>query len=137
MYLRFVLPGRDPDSGVEAGVFRAAYDLLEMGEISAGERQELAELIAWFKAELATPTRFNRTKSKGADRRAAKDISWIKDTALEHVKRLQRLAQVLRDNGHHVAMIRSANPGYIVYEDDHQIVTQYAPGPFKDMLQRV
>jgi hypothetical protein len=32
-----------------------------------------------------------------------------------------------------VEMIRSANPGYVVYEDDHQIVAE----PFKDMLKRL
>jgi hypothetical protein len=56
LYLRFILPGKDSDSGVEAGIFQAAYALAREGETSATERQELAELLGWFEAELITPT---------------------------------------------------------------------------------
>lgn len=133
MYLRFVLPATHPDTGVDTGVFKVAYALKNEGEISEAERQELTELLDWFGAELAVPDRFSRSTSKGHCRRATKGISWLKASANEHVKRMHRLVQILREHGHHVEMIRSANPGYVVYQDDHQIVAE----PFNDMLRRL
>jgi hypothetical protein len=132
MYLRFILPEKHPDTGVETGVFEAAYALKREGALAPMEREELEGLLRWFGDELPVPTRFNRTKSKGHYRRAAKGISWLKASAKRHVERTHRLAQILRDHGHHVDMIKSANPGYVVYEDDHQIVAE----PFNDMLKR-
>lgn len=133
MYLRFVLLEDHPDSGVRAGPFAAAYKLRDEGDFTETERQELSALIDWFKAELKVPERFSRSSSKGHYRRAAKGISWLKDSATDHVQKMHRVAQILRDHGYHVELVRSANPGYLVYEDDHQIVAE----PFNDMLKRV
>lgn len=133
MYLRFVLPATHPDTGVDTGVFEVTYALRNEGEISEAERQELTELLDWFGAELAVPDRFSRSTSKRHYRRATKGISWLKASADEHVKRMHRPVQILREHGHHVEMIRSANPGYVVYQDDHQIVAE----PFNDMLKRL
>lgn len=132
MYLRFILPQTHPDTGVETGVFKVAYALKRNGELSKTERQEIEALLKWFDDELPKPSRFNRTKSKGYYRRAAKGISWLKAAAAEHVAKMHRLAEILRDHGYHVDMIKSANPGYIVYQDDFQIVAE----PFNDMLKR-
>ena len=133
MYLRFVLPATHPDTGVESGVFDIAYTLKNEGEISEAEKQELMGLLTWFGAELAVPDRFSRSTSKRRYRRATKGICWLKASAHEHVKRMHRLAQILREHGYHVEMIRSASPGYVVYQDDHQIVAE----PFNDMLKRL
>ena len=61
--LRFVLPNLHPDTGVREGVFGAAYDLLDGNVISVADRQFLDELLAWLETNLATPKRFNRSKS--------------------------------------------------------------------------
>ena len=132
MYLRLVLPEKHPDTGVEIGVFEAAYALKREGVPTPTDREELDALLRWFGDELPVPTRFNRSTSKGHYRRATKGISWLKSSAAEHVAKLRRLAQILRDHGHHVDMIKSANPGYVVYQDEHQIVAE----PFNDMLKR-
>lgn len=133
MYLRFVLLEDHPDTGVRAGLFNAAYSLNREGDLTGAERRELTALLVWFEAELKTPERFSRSTSKGRYRRTPKGISWLKDSARDHVQRMHRLAQILHDHGHHVEMVRSTNPGYLVYEDDHQIVAE----PFNDMLKRV
>ncbi|WP_340119575.1 hypothetical protein [Pelagibius sp. 7325] len=133
MYLRFVVLEKHPDTGVGAGLFGAAYRLQRNGSLSTPERDELLELLDWFGTELSVPERFSRSTSKGHYRRATKGISWLKDSAADHVQKMHRLAQILRDHGHHVEMVRSANPGYLVYEDEHQIVAE----PFNDMLKRV
>lgn len=128
MYLRFVLARMHPDSGSRDGVFGAAYELRDGGELAASQRQELEALLRWFDDNLQEPTRFNKTNSKGRYRRATKGLSWLKSSAVTHIRKLRHLISILEDHGFHVTMIKAQNPGYIVYEDAHQIVAE----PFSD-----
>lgn len=128
MFLRFVIPDRHPKSGVRKGIFGAAYELRRGGDLTEGERQELDRLIDWFDDNLPRPSRFNRSKSKGYYHRAAKGISWLKSTAEEHLENMRALIGILEDQGHQVTMIKTLRPGYVVYEDDFQIVAE----PFND-----
>ena len=79
--LRFVLPHSHPDTGVEEGIFGAAYGLCESPLIASADRQLLEGLLVWFDTNLATPKRFNRSKSKGYYRRRTGGIAWLKPTA--------------------------------------------------------
>ena len=129
-YLRFVLPGNHADSGARDGVFEAAYRLSLTGEIAEAQKQEINAVLQWFEEHLDTPTRFNRTRSKGWYRRAPKGISWLKPTAEAHLAKLRSLVAILEDHGFQVTMIKTRNPGYVVYEDDHQVVAE----PFRDTV---
>ncbi len=129
MYLRFVLTMQNPDTGVEEGVFSTAYALRREGALSSHERDELGILLRWFGDNLSVPARFNRTKSKGYYRRATKGISWFKSLAGEHIARMYRISAILEIHGHHVSMIKTSKPGYVVYQDEHQIVAE----PFNDL----
>jgi hypothetical protein len=129
MYLRFILPRINPDSGIEDGVFDLAYEIRRQGEISEHERAELGDLLRWFVDNLSVPTRFNRTKSKGHYRRTTKGISWFTSSARLHATKMHRMAAILRNQGHQVTMIKTSNPGYVVYEDDHQVIAE----PFSDL----
>jgi len=122
--LRFVLPNLHPDTGVREGVFGAAYDLLDGNVISVADRQFLDELLAWLETNLATPKRFNRSKSKGYDRRRTAGVSWLKPPALEHLARMRALAAILEKNGYQVSRISTTRPGYVIFEDDHQVIAE-------------
>src|SRR4051794_33397643 len=63
--LRFVLQRSHPDTGIEEGVFGAAYELRDGIAISDSDRRSLEGLLAWFRANLAVPERFNRTNRRG------------------------------------------------------------------------
>jgi len=132
MYLRFVLPNRNPDAGVQDGIFQHAYALQRSGYLTGSQDKELLDLLLWMEENLEVPTRFNRTKSKGYYRRRTKGISWLKSSASEHVAKMRRIGSILDEHGFFVTMIKSPKPGYIVYEDDHQVVAE----PFKDLLKR-
>ncbi len=58
MFVRFVLQGKHPDTGMNEGIFRVAYELRDSGELREKEHRDLAALIAWFIDNLDTPTRF-------------------------------------------------------------------------------
>ncbi len=128
MFLRFVSQVKHPDTGVEAGVFTVAYDLRDSGQLQAHEQKDLEALLAWFANNLEEPTRFNKTRSKGWYRRATKGVSWFKPTAIEHISKMRELAAFLEQYGHHVRTIKQQSPGYVVYEDEHQVVAE----PFAD-----
>jgi hypothetical protein len=55
-------------------------------------------------------------------------ISWIRGPAHEHLAQLRRVASLVEANGAVVHEPRTDRPGYVGYEDAHQVV---AP-PFAD-----
>ncbi|MEM6411703.1 MAG: hypothetical protein AAF683_09230 [Pseudomonadota bacterium] len=128
MYIRFALQRFNNDSGVRDGLFSAAYELLESYELSADQISLLKEKLDWFEQNLRTPNRFNRSKSKGSYRRTTKGLSWFKDTAIQHISAARDLTAVLKDHGWFVDELTTPRPGYIVYEDEHQVVAE----PFRE-----
>ena len=127
-FIRFVLLKRNPESGVEDGLFDLAHRLRESPDVDVSDRETLRLLLDWFDHNLTTPERFNRTSSKGHYRRLTKGIAWFRDTATDCIAQMHRIKAVLESNGHHVAMIREDRVGYVVYEDDLQVVAE----PFAD-----
>ena len=123
-FLRFVLAQRDADSGVESGPFAAAYSVRDSGETEAADREALAEHLLWFEQHLDTPSRFNRTASKGFYRRKTRGIAWFKDTATEHIARMHAVAAILERHGRPVSMLSRARVGYVVREGEFQVVAE-------------
>jgi hypothetical protein len=126
--LRFVLARSHPDTGVEEGVFSAAYELQGGTLVSASDRESLEALLSWFKANLAVPERFNSTRSKGYYRRKTAGVSWLKSAAVEHLAKMREMVDILERNGIQVSQITTDRPGYVVFEDDRQIVAE----PFRE-----
>jgi hypothetical protein len=56
--------------------------------------------------------------------RGYKAISWFKDTAKEHLARARELVAILENHGLVVTMLKAERVGYVVYEDDFQIVAE-------------
>ena len=127
-FIRFALGTAHPDSGVDEGLFRIAYRMRNDSAVAEGDRQTLAQILEWFERNLSTPKRFNRSKSKGFDRRRTRGIAWFRDTADECISRMHRLKNILETYGHPVAIIGETRIGYIVYENDLQVVAE----PFSD-----
>jgi hypothetical protein len=127
-FVRFVLTRLDPDSGVETGPFGLAYTLRESPDVEPADRDLLVENLTWLEKNLVTPTRFNRTKSKGFYRRNTHGIAWFKDTATEHLARMHQIKGILERHGHAVSIVFQSRVGYLIYEDDFQVVAE----PFSD-----
>ncbi len=79
-FIRFIQSRRHPESGVEDGLFGLAYELRDSPRVEVEDRVALADALTWFAKHLETPSRFNRTKSKGFYRRNTRVIAWFKDT---------------------------------------------------------
>jgi hypothetical protein len=55
-------------------------------------------------------------------------LSWFKDSAVAALQRTRRLAEILESCGVAVEMITTERPGFLVYEDEYQVVAE----PFAD-----
>jgi hypothetical protein len=116
-YVRFVISRKDEDSNVEQGIFQAAAQSLEWHSISGSDADELNDLRAWFSENLERPTSFGRDKLRLG-------ICWFKTNSTEHISRIWEMIHILERNGIYVKKIRTDKPGYVIYEDEWQLVAE-------------
>ena len=126
-YIRFVVGSKDEDSHVEQGIFQAAALALEWRDITGSDADELNELRAWFSNNLEKPESFGRGKLRLG-------ICWFKTSASQYISRICEMVSILERNGIYVKKIKTEKPGYLIYEDEWQIVAE----PFRKgtMLRR-
>ena len=124
-YLRFVIPGKDEDSGKRQGLIQTAVALREMGRLTLHEQDQVKGILDWFNKNLEVPRRLSKSRKQDAK---AVAISWFRDTAITHIAKMRELASLLEAHGIKTEMIRTERPGYIVYEDEHQVTAL----PFRD-----
>jgi len=127
MYLRFSVTEIDENSERELGVFHAVRYLRDEAKLESYEEERIDSIIHWFSEHLEEPTRFTASKPPFY-RKRARAISWFKDTADEHLFRIRELVAILEHHGISVQTLKSNRVGYVVYEDEFQIVAQ----PFAD-----
>jgi len=119
MFVRFVVSELDPTSGRRQGLFQAAKRLKESDDLKAGDRDRLERLGAWFDENLQRPLRLAMSSRP---HRKAQAISWFKDSATAHIAKMRELEDVLGRHGAAVQLIKARRVGYVVYEDQFQIV---------------
>jgi hypothetical protein len=127
MYIRFITGEIHDDTSFELGVFQAAYRLRRKGHLPKYEETRLTELLDWFSTNLKKPVRFTTSKPPYY-RKQNRAISWFKDSATEHISKLREVASIISRHDVHTEMIQTDRPGYVVYEDDYQIIAE----PFSD-----
>ncbi len=125
MYIRFVTTKCDDQSGRRQGLFYASYDLEDRGDLSLAEVVAFGEIHHWFSKNMAEPTRASLSSRPNAKAQA---LSWFKESAVAHVSRMRALQALLGERGIFVEILRTTRPGYIVYEDEHQVLAY----PFAD-----
>lgn len=125
MFIRFVSGEIDEDSLVSAGLFTAAFDLLYDPRLPDDEYYPLRELMDWFNEHLKGPYNYRLR----APSRAPRAICWFKPTAREHLSRAWEMAWILERNDVFIRTIKAARTGYVLYEDEAQILAE----PFADI----
>jgi hypothetical protein len=123
VFLRFAIDERDSDSGRGLGIFHAAGRLRDEGDLEHWEREILYDTRDWFNDHLEKPTRFTASKPPYY-RKQPKAIAWFKDTATDHLERIHQMIAVLERHGVIVRTYRTERVGYVVYEDQFQIVAE-------------
>ncbi len=116
-YIRFVIGRKDEDSHVEQGIFHAAMLALEWQQITGHDADELNGIRAWFGEHLERPDSFGRNRLRLG-------ICWFKTEAVEHISRIWEMARILERNGIYLKKIKTDKPGYVIYEDEWQLVAE-------------
>ena len=83
------------------------------------DRDRLERLGAWFNENLERPLRLAMSPRP---HRKAQAISWFKDSATAHIAKMRELEELLGRYGAAVQFIKTRRVGYVVYEDEFQIV---------------
>jgi hypothetical protein len=116
-YVRFVIGRTDEDNHVEQGIFQAAALALEWQQITGSDADALNELRDWFGDNLNRPTSFGRDTLRLG-------ICWFKTGATEQISRVWEMVRILERNGIYVKKIRTNKPGYVIYQDEWQLVAE-------------
>jgi hypothetical protein len=120
-YIRFVVGRIDEDSHVEQGIFQEMARAIEHKTITGADAEYLNALREWFSDNLEKPTSFGRGKHNLG-------ICWFKLDATSHITAIWRMIKILERHGIFIKKIKTDRPGYIVYEDDWQVVAE----PFRE-----
>jgi hypothetical protein len=113
MYVRFTIPS-DPErlpNGGALGIFRAARHLADDCRFNVWQEAWLKEDFKWFNNNLRTPD----------DVRSGRAVSWFRPEARDMISRVWRLAKLIESIGVPVRVLRSRDPGLIVYRDEFQV----------------
>ena len=117
MFIRFVVGGDAEDHRQLTGVVTEARLLRDRGNLTAPEKEQLQAVYDWLNSKLPCPP----FASAGWSREA---VAWFKDSATEPIRQFRILAALLEHHDCRVRMLRSSNPGKILYEDRFQIVAE-------------
>ncbi|MBL4673323.1 MAG: hypothetical protein JKX81_13780 [Arenicella sp.] len=128
MYLRFVIPENDEESGREMGVFTAGGILNDSGQLYDYEIKIRKQILTWFTNNLEVPD-VQASASNYYSKPNA--ISWFKSSASTHISKMREYIEILKAHDIHVTQLVTERPGKIVYEDEHQV----AAIPFKDTFK--
>ncbi len=118
-YVRFQSPLRN-ERGHFSGVFGLVNGLAQNGKLSPEQERFRRANNDWYNAaypdpSTVDPTVYDHELHPGA-------AAWFKSTSQDLIKRVDGYLEILAAHGIECRMIRSSNPGRIVYEDAYQIV---------------
>ena len=115
MFVRFVV-GSDGEHHRElTGIVTEARFLRDEGRLSAEEDSRLEEAYDWLNEHLPVPPFSTQSWPRDV-------VAWFRDDAQEAIRRMWDLVALLEDHGRPVRLLRSKNPGRVLYEDDFQVV---------------
>lgn len=117
MLIRFCLLRRDPHSHSPQGVFQAAIELRDAGQLEAYEEDWLERDLSWLRMHLPSP---DCLRDRGNDRA----ICWFKPSARRAIDKVRGIVALLHTRGIFVTMVRTVDPGTVLYEDQWQVVAK-------------
>ncbi|MFT3734576.1 MAG: hypothetical protein QM776_06090 [Rhodocyclaceae bacterium] len=121
MLIRFTTLAQNAESGHRSGMLVAAHTLRDEGRMSHEEHEMLRLLLGWFNTNLPVPSVLEAIEHRRA-------ISWFKPGANDAIRKMWELKQLLESHGTHVDVLRTTEPGSILYEDAWQVVAKPPKG---------
>ncbi len=117
MYIRFQGQKQSDSSSSKLGIFQLAFELRDEGDLPNYLHEILVHDIEWLLKHLQSP----KVLEKDEHHRA---ISWFHPQAREPIERARSIAAILNEHGYHIEQIQTADPGLVIYEDEHQVVAK-------------
>jgi hypothetical protein len=119
LYVRFQATDAN-QRGTFPGVFALVNGLAAAGKLTPAQESFRRSSYNWYDAHLvnpshADPTVYDREVNYGAE-------SWFKESATDHIAQVTGHLEILALHGVGYDILRSTDPGTVVYEDDHQVV---------------
>jgi hypothetical protein len=130
VYLRFITQFVNEHGETHNGIFSALRFIREWSLTQDEDVHNLKNLRDWFNANLDAPDKFSNANNKNP---ASISLSWFKDSAKDHIKKIYEIREVLEKYGIIVEVVSTRNPGYIIYEDEYQV----SAIPFKTDRKKV
>lgn len=117
MFIRFVVGSDGEPHRQLTGIITEVRFLRDDGRLSNEECSRLERTYQWFNDHVPVPP-------FSAGRWPRDVVSWFKADAHEAISGMWELSAILRDHDVPTRMLRSPNPGRVVYEDDLQVVVK-------------
>ena len=134
MYLRFVGTDTDERTGQATGLMTIAYELRNAGALNLADETQLLTHLHWIQTEIPIPTRFARRRN--GHHKETHGLSWVKSEATELIAHLYAIADIAGRHDRMIDVQRTARPGYVVYEDEWQIVAEPFHGEHRTLPTR-
>lgn len=119
IYLRYQSPTRNR-RGFFPGVFGLVNGLANDGLLTAEQAEFRRVNNAWYEANVVDPSTVDATVYDRAVNPGA--AAWFKESAAHVTGRVGGYLAILADHGVPCVLVRSTDPGRVVYEDEHQVV---------------
>lgn len=117
MFIRLVVGHDGEPHRSLTGIVASARLLRDAGSLDQHEVARLEELYQWLNANLPCPP----FSTSGWSREA---VTWFKHDAGEPIRKLWEIALILRSQSVPVRLLRSANPGKVLFEDRFQVAVK-------------
>ena len=116
MYIRFQTREIDDDSKKPKGFLVAAHELRDSDKISLEEESWLRNELDYFNTHLKVPQILSEDEHFRA-------LSWFKPES-KMISKVWDIVSFLQENGIHIEVLKTDNPGTIIYSDGHQVVAK-------------
>src|SRR5262245_45663800 len=116
MFVRLVVGKEGEDHRELTGVITEARELRDSGRLASYESDLLEEVYEWLNTNLPVPPYSTIPSLK-------RGSSWFKSRA-PAISQMWTLVGLLREHGVPVRLLRSRNPGRVLYEDEFQLVVE-------------
>jgi len=117
MLIRFCMLFRDSFSHSRQGVFHAAFNLRDNGQLEGYEEEWLEREMSWLRMHLPAPECLRDPRNERA-------ICWFKPDAKRAIEKVRGLVALLEAKGLPVETITTHDAGTVLYEDKWQVVAK-------------
>ncbi|NEB84718.1 hypothetical protein G3I43_11115 [Streptomyces anulatus] len=125
MYVRFQSTERSP-RGHFPGIFALANGLAREGRLTEEQHRFWRAANDWYDAAYTDPSQVDPSVYDPGVNPGA--VAWFKGTATRLLDRVPGYLTLLAAHGVPYERLESADPGRVVYEDEHQVVVVPRPG---------